>query len=251
MAAAAGQVGPRTPLRANYERSRGLGADALLEECIDLLQHPDVFANDLAEAYVLLDSCGELPAPPPDPDAPPADGEEISLERFNAGEQIQVAGSEPTQLRLLSGRLDPVAGTGQGLDYVGWQLDPEPAPVLGAVATVDECTSYAVLMRLLCCFTEMSPPAMVAFWDEHLFKGALGNAPRFHLHLGLWSQGEMTARGLGPAHFSLDELTRDVAALALEACRESPPLGEYLASITCLELDSQDWESPLAFQWRV
>lgn len=239
----------RTPLRASYERIRGCSAEAQLEECIDLLEHPDVLANDLAEAYVLLDSCAEPPQPPPAAEA--ADGDEISLERFQAGEIVRVAGMETAELRLLSGQLDPLAGGGYGLDYVGVQLDPDPAPVLGAVATIEESTPYSVLMRLLCCFVEMSPPAMVAFWDEHLFKGALGVNPRFHLHLGIWSPGDMTLQGVGPAHFSLYELTRDLAALAREACRESPPLGSYLASITCLRLDSEDSESPLAFEWRV
>jgi hypothetical protein len=239
---------PRTPLRASTERIRGSAAEAQLEECIDLLQHPDVLANDLAEAYVLLDSCGEPPQPPTAPDEDP---EEISLERFHAGDRIQVVGAESAELRLLAGQLDPIADAGFGLDYVGMQVDPDPAPVLGAVAKVDESTPYSVLMRLLCCFTEMAPPAMLAFWDEHLFKGALGDSPRFHLHLGLWSPSEMTVRGLGPAHFSLQELTRDLAALVREACRESPPLGSYLASITCLELDPEDSDGPLAFQWRV
>jgi hypothetical protein len=249
MAGEAPRAAPRTPLRASYERVRGFGAEAQLQECVDLLEHPDVLANDLAEAYVLLDSCAE---PPEDPPAVEVAGEdEIPLERFQAGELVRVAGMETAELRLLSGRLDPLAAGGYGLDYVGVQLDPDPAPVLGAVATLEESTPYSVLMRLLCCFVEMSPPAMVAFWDEHLFKGGLGANPRFHLHLGIWSPGEMTLRGVGPAHFSLYELTRDLAALAREACRESPPLGNYLASITCLRLDGEDSEGPLAFAWRV
>lgn len=248
MAGASSKTGPRTPLRATYERIRGFEAAEQLQECVDMLQHPDVLANDLAEAYVLVDSCGATPTPP---EIVAEDEDEISLERFQAGDLVRVLGEEPAELRLLSGQLDPLAAEGFGLDYVGMQLDPDPAPVLGAIAKVDECTPYSVLMRLLCCFTEMSPPAMLAFWDEHLFKGALGTAPRFHLHLGLWSLGEMTVRGLGPAHFSLHELTRDMAALAREACLESPPLGSYLASITCLLIDSDDSDSPLTFQWQV
>lgn len=247
MAGDATRGGLRTPLRAGYDRIRGLDADAQLQECIDLLEYPDVLANDLAEAYVLVDSCGEAPA---SPEAGVPD-DEIPLERFNAGDRIQVTGPEPAELQLMSGPLEPVAGCGPGLDYAGLLAGPEPAPVLGAVATLEEFTPYSVLMRLLCCFTEIAPPAMVSFWDRHLFKGALGDAPRFHLHLGLWSVGEMTVRGLGPAHFSLQELTRDLAALVKEACLESPPLGSYLASITCLRLDGEDWESPLTFEWRV
>lgn len=239
---------PRTPLRASYERIRGLDAESQLSECIDLLGYPDVLANDLAEAYVLMDSCAE---PPPPPDASADDDDEIQLERFIAGERIRITGEEPAELQLLHGQLDPLADGRPGLDYVAMQHGSDPAPVLGVVATADESTPYSVLMRLLCCFTEMTPPAMLAYWDEHLFKGALGDAPRFHLHLGLWSPGEMTVRGLGPAHFSLHELTRDLAGLAKEACLESPPLGSYLASVTCLRLDAGDFESPLEFEWRV
>ena len=239
----------RTPLRAAYDRIRGLDAQAQLSECVDLLGYPDVLANDLAEAYVLLDSCAEPPQPPT-ADAASDEGE-ISLERFSAGDRIRITGEEPGEVHLLAGSLDPLAGGAPGLDYVGMLQGDDPAPVLGVVATVEESTPYSVLMRLLCCFTEMAPPAMVSCWDEHLFKGALGEAPRFHLHLGLWSPGEMTVRGLGPAHFSLHELTRDVASLAMDACWESPPLGSYLASITCLRLDGGDWESPLEFEWRL
>ena len=245
---------PRTPLRANYERVRLLDADAQLRECVDVLEHPDVLANDVAEAYVLLDSCCEPPEPEPAPE--PAEEDEISLERFTAGVRICVTGDEPAVLRCLSGRLDPLAGSGSdgarlGLDYVAVQHDPEPAPVLGAVASVDESTPYAVLLRLLCCFTEMAVPAMVRHWDTQLFKGGLGVEPRFHLHLALWSPGEMTLKGVGPAHFSLYELTRDLGELAREACLESPPLGNRLASITCLRVDHEDIEGPLSFEWRV
>lgn len=249
MAAETPTAGPRTPLRAHYERIRALDADAQLQECVDLLGNPDVLANDLAETYVLVDSLGEPPETPEAPQDP--DEDVIQLERFNAGDQIRVAGGEAAELRLLSGQLDPLLGCGAGLDYVAMQVEPCEAPVLGAVATLEESTPYSVLMRLLCCFTEMAPPALVSFWDRHLFKGALGDSPRFQLHLGLWSPGELTVRGLGPAHFSLHELTRDLAALTREACLESPPLGSYLESITCLRLDSDDSDSPLAFEWSV
>jgi hypothetical protein len=240
---------PRTPLRAAYDRIRGLDAEAQLGECVDLLGYPDVLMNDLAEAYVLVDTCAEPPAPSADEDA--SEEGAISLERFAAGDHIHITGEGSTELHLLSGQLEPLPGSGPGLDYVGMLHGDDPGPVLGVVATVEESTPYSVLMRLLCCFTEMTPPTMLSYWDEHLFKGAVGAAPRFHLHLGLWSPGEMTVRGLGPAHFSLHELTRDLAALAMEACRESPPLGNYLASITCLRLDGSDWESPLEFEWSV
>ena len=56
---------------------------------------------------------------------------------------------------------------------------------------------------------------------------------------------------LGPADFSFLEFTRDLAALAREPCLESPPLGNYLASIPCLRLDDEDLDSPLVFEWRV
>ena len=247
--------GPRTPLRASYERVRALDADAQLRECVDLLEYPDILANDLAEAYVLADSCCEAPAPASPANGEPEEAAEISLGRFVAGVGIQITGDEPTELQCLSGEFDPLSGPGdtfgEGLDYVAMQHEPDPAPVLGAVASVDEKTSYAVLMRLLCCFTEMASAALVGHWNQHLFKGALGGDPRFHLHLVLWRPGEVTLAGAGPAHFSLYELTRDLAALAREACLESPPLGSYLASITCLRVDPEDADAPLEFEWRI
>jgi hypothetical protein len=244
----------RTPLRASYERVRVLDAEAQLRECVDLLQNPDVLANDLAEAYVRLDSCCEPPDPRPAVQETAGQEDEIGLERFAAGMGITVTGDEPAQLRCLAGGFDPLAGASgaaacPGLDYVAMQHGAEP--VLGAVASVDEASPYAVLLRLLCCFTEMATPAMLRHWDQQLFKGALGAEPRFHLQLVLWRLGEKTLRGIGPAYFALHELTRDLAELASEACIESPPLGSYLASISCLRIDPEDFEGPLAFEWRI
>ena len=139
----------------------------------------------------------------------------------------------------------------RGLDYVAMEHKLEPAPVLGAVASADEATPYAVLLRLLCCFTEMAAPALLEHWNTHLFKGALGPEPRFHLHLALWRPGDLTLRHVGPDYFALYELTRDIAQLAKEACLESPPLGNYLAAISWLSLDPEDCGNELAFGWRV
>ena len=71
---------PRTPLRANYERVRLLDADAQLRECADVLGNPDVLANDVAEAYVLLDSCYEPPEHEPTPEPAPVTEPTVATE---------------------------------------------------------------------------------------------------------------------------------------------------------------------------
>lgn len=243
----------RTPLRASYERVRSLDPAAQLRECMDLLENPDVFLNDVAEAYVLADSCCEAP---PAPDEGAGEDGELVLGRFAAGVGLEVTGAEPAELRCLSGAFDPLRGplaleAPGGLDYVAMQHRPEAAPVLGAVASADEPTPYPVLLRLLCCFTEMATPALLEHWNAQLFKGGLGAEPSFHLHLVLWRPGELTLRHVGPDYFALCELTRDLAELARNACLESPPLGNYLAGIHWLTVDPEDSEGPLAFEWRV
>lgn len=271
----------RTPLRASYERLRALPLVQQMRECVDLLENPDVLAQDLAESFVLVDSCfpeveddeAELEAVAVEDDEE-GEAEELALEHFSPGREVRVL--TPEQDRVLEHAFTCVTGAFHpllpllppqppgaapsvsldegGLDYLGLLREPAPSgagPVLGAAESLSESTPYVVLLRLLTCLAEVVPAGPRAFLDRRVFKGGLGAEPVFDLHLVMWQPPDGATDAQVAEQASLFQLTRDAAELAKAACCETPQLAAAIGSIWCLRMDPAAFDGELTLEWSV
>ena len=91
-----------TPFRSRYERSLHLDVGALVEECADYLQHPDILISEFLEAYYAVERKLD---PEAEDEKREASLEELVLESFSASRELEVrrgAGSSES-LRCVGG----------------------------------------------------------------------------------------------------------------------------------------------------
>ena len=234
-----------TPLRATYERSRRLSREAQLQECVDLLGHPDLLVDEFVEAFCEGEARSALATRRRDDD----DGE-LVLEYFYEGREIAVDGPSESHFTCLASGFDPLppADTAErdGLDYVAMGRDPSPAvPALGAVQSERDATPYLVLLRLLACASELAPAAQLERLDREVFDGKLGPEPAFDLHLVLWERAD------DPANVPLHELTRDLAEVVKAAAQQDSLFPPVLGHVAAYRMDPDAFEGRLTLAWRV
>lgn len=230
---------PRSRLRDTYERSRRLPPEVQLQECIDLLGHPEILVDELVEAFCEGDARGAVAARRPD------DGE-LVLEYFYEGRDITVDEGVETYFTCLASGFDPLPpanpGERDGLDYVALGREPSPPlPALGAVQSERDGTPYLVLLRLLACISELAPAVQLERLDRELFDGRLGREPAFDLHVVLWD------RPGDPLH----ELTRDLAEVVKEAAARDSLFPPVLGQVAAYHMDPDQFEGRLTLSWRV
>ncbi|MCP4007208.1 MAG: hypothetical protein GY725_23745 [bacterium] len=229
---------PSTSLRRRYERSSGLNLRQQMGECVDYLQNPEVLVAEFVDSYCAVEAyCAddEMVFRPADPATSP---------------EMTVLDRPPYTFRCLAWEFSPLAPpkgseNRPGLDYAGLITGPHPAPVLGAVQSVLDPTPYLVLLRMLSCVAELAPVERLKMADTQLFKGALGEAPAFDLHLVL------SACQPDREHLALGELTRDLADVFFERIADEWQFPDVLRHAIGLRRSGPNPDAPLHVDWLI
>jgi hypothetical protein len=254
--------GPKTLLRAHFERTRELDPVIQMQELVDHLEHPQVIQAELVEAVKAVESAGL-----PDDLGPGQSGQEpgadeiVLLEHFHARREITVRAEEPFVFTCVHGRFDPVSpwrasgdhGTAEqddpegddGFDYVGLIQDRERIGALGVVQAAPGDTPYLLLMRGLAGLAELLPDDHAHRLNHGLFKGALGDQPVLELHLVVWSSASDAMDS------TLGQLTRDLADVIVSSLAGQTDFVADVGSIACFTMDPENFQGELELAWRV
>jgi hypothetical protein len=246
---------PSTILRQRFERARQLSPERQMRECVDYLQNPEVLIQEFIDAYVAVESCCD-----PDeqqfqviaPNAEDPATRKVMLERLFANGSVSVFDTVPFEFACVARDVASVSGsTGKpvpgvdGLDYVGHLIDAESVGVLGVVQHDDNATPFSLFLRLITCLSEIAPEAQLKAADATLFKGALGEEPKFDLQL-LLKQAEAE-----PAQATLRQLTHDLAEAFYAGVSEEWQFPDVLRNIVCLLPAPADSDESLILEWCV
>ncbi len=234
---------PLTPVRAAYERVQRLSLGAQIEDCADLIGHPEVLAGDVRDSLRMIARWREAAGPPGEPPELAAPDED---QVFYPEREIAVIG-EPCAFTCLATDVDPLAEADDanprvGVDYVGVTCDASRTPVLGVVQSPRDASAYPMLLRGLAALVEIAPPEQLAFVNRWAFRGLLGERPAIDLDLVLhdeWELGERT---------TLEQMTRDLSERAATLLRAE---GAPVRSVVCLRLNPERFDGRLRFVWRV
>ncbi len=245
--------GDTSSLRETYRRARSLGFDEQLRECIDQLQNPQMIAGDLEAAHAdcaaTARGCYGVR-----PGKPPVDDLGDAVRWFYPSRDIFVV-RDSSSFTCLAERIETVppdrAATDgfEGLDYLAISCTAARRPILGVVQSGIDTTAYPMLLRLLASVCELGHVPQLDRLDRLCFKGALGAAPCFDLHLMLWAEwsGEDTA----PERTPISQLTRDLAEkakLALTRAKRFPPI---IGDLVCFQMNPHRFDGRVRFDWRV
>ncbi len=248
---------PSTHLRHSYDRARTVEHAQQIQECADLLSHPELLSSELLDAYGVVESFGESELDlvcSLERRDPGEEAAELVLDHFYEGQEVEVACKEDVDFsfRCLATDVRPVpelvpAGEGvrDGFDYIAEPLEADQLPILGVAQTLDDSSAYPLLLRLLCCLTELAPARQLTVVNTDRLKGALQPDARFDLHMVLWDDGEPDASVL-----TLCELSRDLAEVARNAM-SGTPLESRVGRIYCLRMDPGQFDGELEEMWRI
>lgn len=248
---------PSTQLRCSYERARSVDLAQQIQECADLLSHPELMVTELLDAYGVIESFGEseldlvcnLERREP--------GEEAAvlvLDHFYDGQEVTVKGEqgEGFAFRCLATDVRPVPelvpshdGVRDGFDYIAEPLENAERPILGVAQTFDDTSAYPLLLRLLCGLTELAPATQLNVVNTDRLKGALQADARFDLHMVLWNEGSDD-----PSQMTLCELARDLAEIARDGVAGTA-LAQRIGRIHCLRMNPDDFQGELQEMWRI
>jgi len=242
-------------LRRSYRRARCLDFDEQLRECIDQLQHPQLIASELeaahAECAATANGCYEVRV---QRNGITTDDDGERRPWFYASRDVFVV-RDSSSFTCVAERLETVpadlaANDGfEGLDYLGLTCTPKPRPILGVVQSGLDATAYPMLLRLLASLCELGHVPQLDRLDRLCFKGALGIAPCFDLHLVLWD--DWAGDDQAPERTPISQLTRDLAEKAkagLAQARRFPPI---LGDVVCLHMNPARFDGRVRFDWRV
>lgn len=240
-------------LRASYRRARALDFDEQLRECVDQLQNPQLIARELEEAHAACAAntggCYGVRT------GPPEDDDEADRARWFYPSRDVFVVRDPVSFTCLAARVETVpvplaAPDGfEGLDYLGITCTASPRPILGVVQSGLDATAYPMLLRLLASVCELGHVPQLDRLDRLCFKGVLGTAPCFDLHLVLWD--DWAGDDSAPARTPISELTRDLAEKAKAALAEASRFPPILGDVVCLHMNPGRFDGRVRFDWRV
>ena len=248
---------PSTQLRHSYERARSVEHAQQIQECADLLSHPELLASELLDAYGVVESFGESELDLVcnlERREPSDDSEELVLDHFYEGQEVTVSCREgfgfgfkclATDVRPVPELVPSSDGVRDGFDYIAEPLRADALPILGVAQTIDDSSAYPLLLRLLCCLTELAPATQLNVVNTDRLKGALQPDTRFDLHMVLWDEG-----GIDDSESTLCELSRDLAELARDGVAGTA-LASRVGRIHCLRMDPGNFQGELEEMWRI
>jgi hypothetical protein len=248
---------PNTQLRRSYERARSVDHAQQIQECADLLSHPELIVSELLDAYGVIESFGESELDlvcSLERRDPNGDSGELVLDHFYEGQEVSVScgAFDDFAFRCLATDVRPVPelvpsgdDARDGFDYIAEPLRADALPILAVAQTIDDSSAYPLLLRLLCCLTELAPAKQLTVLNTDRLKGALQADAHFDLHMVLWDEG-----GLDASQSTLCELSRDLAEAARDGIAETA-LAARVGRIHCLRMDSRNFCGELEEMWRI
>ncbi len=248
---------PSTMLRTSYERARSVDHAQQIQECADLLTHPELIASELLDAYAVIESFGESELDLVcnlERRDPNEESQELVLDHFYEGQEVTVACTSDCdfEFRCLATDVRPVPqlqrsgeSVRDGFDYIAEPLEAGERPILGVAQTFDDSSAYPLLLRLLCALTELAPAQQLNVINTDRLKGALQADVRFDLHMVLWDDGETPDSAT-----TLCELARDLAEASRRGI-DGTPLADRIGQIHCLRMDPGDFQGELEEMWRI
>jgi hypothetical protein len=248
---------PSTQLRRSYERARSVDHAQQIQECADLLSHPELMVSELLDAYGVIESFGESELDLVcniERREPSEDSDELVLDHFYDGQEVTVVRPDgygfgfrclATDVRPVPELVPSIENVRDGFDYIAEPMRADALPILGVAQTIDDSSAYPLLLRLLCCLTELAPATQLNVVNTDRLKGSLKADARFDLHMVLWDEG-----GLDASASTLCELSRDLAELARDGVAGTP-LARRVGRIHCLRMDPSDFRGELVEMWRI
>jgi len=247
---------PSTALRKSYERARSVDHTVQIQECADLLCCPELISSEILDAHAAIESIGEpelVEICRVETRDRPASGQELPVDHFFESQEVKVAAEPSFAFRCVATDVLPVqellpspGGLRDGFDYIALRPELDANPILGVAQTIDDRSAYAVLLRMLACFTELVPAPRLEQVNQCYLKGALGPDPTFELHIVLWDEGNPT-----PQELTLCEFARDLAEVARAGMRSRPELARRMGKIRCLRMDPNHFENRLWQVWEI
>ena len=254
------------PVRALAARARGLSLESQMSECVDLLQVPELVADEVKRSVAVVRDEAKtfdgLDGLLQDPEPPDEAFFYASRELFVRGDGcsftclatgVDFAPQDPQLPAAVASPADADPGSApddgappRTIDYAAVTCESRPWPVLGFVQQEESESAYPLMLRALTGTIELLRPRRFDLLDREIYRGLLGPAPAFDLALVLWDDDEAL-----PARRPLCELTRDLAELLksnLVADAAFPPI---LRDIVCLRMNNKRFDGRLRFVWRV
>lgn len=234
-------------------RSRALPLEAQMNECVDLLQSPELVVDELLRSIEQIRSAG------PERDRvvltrDPAERAEGAF--FYPSRELFVRGDRcsftclATGVAFRPGGPNPPPATSDdafhAIDYAAVTCEARPVPVLGFTASRETESAYPILLRSLSSLIELLRPRRFDLLDREVYKGILGPAPAFDLALVLWDD-----EGPEDPRRPLCELSRDLAEVLKKALRAEPRFPPVLLDFVCLRMNAKRFDGRLRFAWRV
>lgn len=245
-----------TPLRALETRARSLSLESQMSECVDVLQLPEFFAEEVEQSVAQVRSLHDKPAQDAlqlvSHSADVADSEAFfypSRELFVLGEGCSFT-CLGTDLEFVSGETSdaPVdlSATPPAIDYAAVTCESRPFPVIGFTQRSAVETAYPLLLRGLAGVIELLQPRRFDLLEREVYRGLLGPAPVFDLALVLWDDESKES-----ASRPICELTRDLAEVLKLTLAKVPSFPPVLNDIVCLRMNDKRFDGRLRFAWRV
>ncbi|MBK7950137.1 MAG: hypothetical protein IPK00_15610 [Deltaproteobacteria bacterium] len=235
-------------------RSRALPLAAQMNECVDLLQSPELVVDELLRSIEQIRSAG------PDRDrvvlardpVEPTEGAFFypSRELFVRGDRCSFT-CLATGVAFRPGGPNPPPATpgrtaGHAIDYAAVTCEARPVPVLGFTAARDTDSAYPILLRSLASLIELTRPRRFDLLDREIYRGLLGPAPAFELALVLWDEDDPQ-----DPRRPLCELSRDLAEVLKKTLQAEPRFPPVLLDFVCLRMNAKRFDGRLRFVWRV
>ncbi len=243
---------PKTPLRTRYERVRSLDLPGQISECIELLENPDLIAEDVLVSFFQIEEAFKSGALKSDELRIASDRqreEQEEPEWFYEGRDLSVLG-DSCSFTCLSSNVEPIPSSKktnptEGLDYVGITCDSRAAPVLGVAQSQQDTTAYPLFLRAFACLAEASPLVQRMRMSDQSFRGMLPSDARFDLNLVVWEFCE------GEERTPICQLTRDLSELVKSVLAGHEGFPSFLDDIVCLRMDPRRFDGRMRFDWRV
>jgi len=240
-----------TALRSLEVHSRMLPLDAQMNECVELLQSPEIVVNDLFHSITQV-ADESASSTKYSVHSSPEDRKQGFFypyrEIFVQGDacsftclatEVEFLGKDELNSAIEQREPRPI-------DYAAVTCESAPFPVLGFVQSADSESAYPLLLRAISTLVELIRPGRIEMLDQEVYRGMLGGVPKVDLAVVLWDD----ERDDDPRR-PLCELSRDLAEVfkqTLVSATDFPPI---LNDIVCLRMNPKRSDARLRFVWRI
>lgn len=244
---------PLTSLRRSFEDVRRRDAADQVREIVERLVHPQRIAEEVLDAYRVMQLFVDLAGKDadPKPEEAPARPKTVVEDYIWPTRELVVHG-DVCSFTCIATNVHPLSPSGDadcdlsgGVDYVGLTCDASSTLVLGAVQSPGDISAYPLLLRLFACLTEIAPPPQFERINQQHLMGIGRESSKFDLNLVLWDRNEEQEAS------TLCELTRDLAEMMKRVLAADPDFPPILRDVVCMRMNPDRFDGRVRFEWRV